>query len=62
MDSAFICPLQQLWESEVVFEDAVPVAKKCVQEKKPEAFGSVLASAWTQGKSFQRFEALFGPW
>eukprot|EP00445_Apocalathium_hangoei_P031071 CAMPEP_0203919332 /NCGR_PEP_ID=MMETSP0359-20131031/59777_1 /ASSEMBLY_ACC=CAM_ASM_000338 /TAXON_ID=268821 /ORGANISM="Scrippsiella Hangoei, Strain SHTV-5" /LENGTH=221 /DNA_ID=CAMNT_0050846613 /DNA_START=8 /DNA_END=671 /DNA_ORIENTATION=+ len=44
----------------IIFEDAVPVAKQCFQEKKPEAFGSLLASAWSDSISFGRFQALFG--
>mmetsp|Transcript_64871 Transcript_64871/g.180585 ORF Transcript_64871/g.180585 Transcript_64871/m.180585 type:complete len:212 (-) Transcript_64871:47-682(-) len=46
----------------VIYEDVVPIVRQCIQEKKPEAFGSLLASAWSDTGSFGRFATLFGPW
>merc|ERR1712032_552530 len=47
-------------DNQVMFDDATPVAKMCIQEKKPEAFGTLLAGAWNEARLFRRFSVLFG--
>ena len=47
-------------DNQVMFEDATPVAKMCIQEKKPDAFGTLLAGAWKETRLFRRFADLFG--
>mmetsp|Transcript_23285 Transcript_23285/g.51126 ORF Transcript_23285/g.51126 Transcript_23285/m.51126 type:complete len:210 (-) Transcript_23285:111-740(-) len=49
-------------DNRVMFEDAVPIAKECMLEKKPEAFSTVLETAWSDRGLINRFNSLFGPW
>eukprot|EP00929_Paragymnodinium_shiwhaense_P109473 TRINITY_DN75915_c0_g1_i2.p1 TRINITY_DN75915_c0_g1~~TRINITY_DN75915_c0_g1_i2.p1 ORF type:complete len:224 (-),score=33.41 TRINITY_DN75915_c0_g1_i2:293-880(-) len=42
----------------VMFEDATAVVRKCAEEKKPAAFGSMLAAAWTETITLGRFRTL----
>eukprot|EP00933_Yihiella_yeosuensis_P044291 TRINITY_DN3938_c0_g1_i10.p1 TRINITY_DN3938_c0_g1~~TRINITY_DN3938_c0_g1_i10.p1 ORF type:complete len:229 (-),score=46.04 TRINITY_DN3938_c0_g1_i10:210-866(-) len=46
---------------EIRYSDASQTVKQCANEKKPAAFGSILATAWSEdGNAKKRFSTLFG--
>eukprot|EP00439_Symbiodinium_sp_Y106_P081509 s549_g20.t1 len=47
-------------DDEVKYNDASQIARNCLDEKKPWAFGSILASSFTEVATKRRFAALFG--
>ncbi|CAJ1405883.1 unnamed protein product [Effrenium voratum] len=48
-------------ENEVKYNDVSQIVRTCNEEKKPWAFGSILASSWNETFIKRRFQALFGP-
>eukprot|EP00435_Cladocopium_sp_Y103_P052827 s443_g16.t1 len=48
-------------ENEIQYNDASQLVRNCNDEKKPWAFGSILASAWSDVIVKRRFQSLFGP-
>eukprot|EP00434_Breviolum_minutum_P002769 symbB.v1.2.002436.t1/scaffold129.1/size311234/25 len=51
-----VCP-----DNEIQYNDAAQLVRNCNEEKKPWAFGSILASAWKDVLLKRRFQTLFGP-